>query len=266
MSAHPTHEQVQAEYETVWHNLDGRPIEGLIDLPLMTDPELQAAMRLFLVFANAAYSTDFRLFCLLLCHMVKVSMEHGTSGVSAHAYGLLGFTLGPVFHRYREGYRFTKLGCDLVEKHGFVAYQAKVYYTMGVVAGWTQPIATAIDFYRAAFRAAIETGDLIVACSSMIQSVTFLLMRNDPLDAVGRESESGLDFARKARFREIADAIVSQQRLIAAMQGRTTTFSTFSDAQFDEAAFEAQLTEDRAIASVSYWIFNCKRDFWPAST
>ena len=28
------------------------------------------------------------------------------------------------------------------------------------------------------------------------------------------------------------------------MQGRTATFSTFSDAQFDEAAFEAQLTGD----------------------
>ena len=27
------------------------------------------------------------------------------------------------------------------------------------------------------------------------------------------------------------------------MQGRTTTFSTFNDAQFDETAFEAQLAE-----------------------
>ena len=29
---------------------------------------------------------------------------------------------------------------------------------MGMVAFWTQPIATAIDFMRAAFRTAIETG------------------------------------------------------------------------------------------------------------
>jgi predicted ATPase len=43
--AHPTWEQVQTEYETVWRTLEGRPIESLIDLPLMTDPELQAAMR-----------------------------------------------------------------------------------------------------------------------------------------------------------------------------------------------------------------------------
>jgi serine/threonine protein kinase len=44
--ARPTWEQVQAEYEAVWQTLNGRPIESLIDLPLMTDPEQQAAITL----------------------------------------------------------------------------------------------------------------------------------------------------------------------------------------------------------------------------
>jgi predicted ATPase len=45
LPAHPTQEQVQAEYESVWDTLNGRPIESLIDLPLMADPELRAAMQ-----------------------------------------------------------------------------------------------------------------------------------------------------------------------------------------------------------------------------
>src|SRR5258708_35318575 len=36
---HPTWEQVQAEYETVWQTLNGRLIESLIDLPLMRSEE-----------------------------------------------------------------------------------------------------------------------------------------------------------------------------------------------------------------------------------
>jgi len=219
-------------------------------------------MRLFFVLANAAFFTDFHLFCLLLCRMVNVSMQHGTSGVSANACGYLGFTLGPVFHRYREGYRLAKLACDLVEKHGFIASRAKVYTSMGLVAVWTQPIASAIDFTRAAFRTAIETGDLTFACYSMIHLLAYLLMRNDPLDAVWRESEMALDFVRKARFRDIADGIVYHQRLIATMQGRTATFSTFSDAQFDEAAFEAQVTDDRMNSLVcGYWIMKLQARF-----
>jgi hypothetical protein len=71
--AHPTQAQVQAEYETVWQTLNGRPIESVIELPLMTDPELQAAMQVLSVLAPPAYFTDFHLFCLLACRMVKVS-------------------------------------------------------------------------------------------------------------------------------------------------------------------------------------------------
>jgi predicted ATPase len=206
---HPTWEQVQAEYETIWRNLEGRPIETLIDLAPMTDPELRATMQVLSILLGPAYFTDSHLFCLLVCRMVNVSKQHGLCGASAHGCGWLGTILGPVFHRYSEGYRFAKLACDLVEKHGFVAYQAKAYHSMGLVALWTQPIASAIDFNQAAFRTAIETGDLTSACYSMDQSITILLLRNDPLDSVWRESERGMDFVRKARFHDVAAVIVS---------------------------------------------------------
>src|SRR5712672_2771764 len=72
-------------------------------------------------------------------------------------------------------------------------------------------------------------------------------LRNDPPDAVWRESETALDFVRKAKYGDVADITWSQQRFIATMQGRTATFSTFSDAQFDEATFEAHFTGDGII-------------------
>jgi PAS domain S-box-containing protein len=262
LPAHPTWDQVQAEYETVWQTLNGRPIESLIDLPLMTDPELQAAMQVLSVLSPPAYFTDFRLYCLQVCRMVNVSMQHGTSGPSAHAYAYCGSMLGPVFHRYRDAHRFAKLACDLVEKRGFSAYQSKVDLAMGSVAFWTQPIASAIDFMRAGFRTAIERGDLTFACYGMHGCVTGLLLRNDPLDAVWRESERALDFAREPKYGDAAHIIVSQQRFIATMQGRTATFSTFSDAHFDEATFEGQLTGDRmSLTNVWHWILKLKARF-----
>jgi PAS domain S-box-containing protein len=259
--AHPTWEQVQAEYETVWLNLDERPIESLIGLPLMTDLDLQAATRILSVLSIAASLTDFHLYCLHLCRIVNVSMQHGITAAAAPAYGWFGCILGPAFNRYRDGYRFSKLGCDLVEKHGFVAYQAKVQYAMGIVSVWTQPITTAIDFHLAAFRSATETGDLTFACYSMLHIISDPLLRNDPLDVVWRESEKNLEFITKARFRDVADTIVSEQRFIATMQGRTATFSSFSDAQFDEATFEAQLADRTPVMICRYWILKQKARF-----
>jgi PAS domain S-box-containing protein len=261
--AHPTEDQVQAEIETLGQALGARSIESLIDLPLMIDPELVAATQMLSDLTVPAYFADQRLFCLLPFRTVKISLQHGISSDSAYAISNLGFMLGfERFRRYRDGYRFAKLACDLVEKHGFIAIRAKVYVASGVVAAWTRPIATAIDFGQAGFRAAIDTGDLTYACLSAYETILHLLVRNDPLDVVWRESETELDFVQKARYRDAADIIVIQQRFIAAMQGRTATFSTFSDAQYDEAAFEARFAGGRNLMTICwYWIVKLKARF-----
>ncbi len=262
MPAHPTQEQVQAEYEMVRQTLDGRSIESLMDLPLMNDPELLAAMEVLSYLMTPAYFTDFRLYCLQMCRMVNVSLQHGVSGASVAAFAHWMSGPGWVFHRYDEAYRFASLACDLVEKHGFLAGQAKVYGSTGTAAVWTQSIATAIVFNRKSFRAAMETGDPTYACFGMLRVVPLLLLRNDPLDLVWRESEVALEFVRKAKFGDGADIIVSQQRFIATMQGLTATFSTFNDAQFDEATFEARFTEFRIpLLPCWYWILKLKARF-----
>ncbi|MDB4874324.1 MAG: multi-sensor signal transduction multi-kinase [Gemmatimonadetes bacterium] len=262
LPAHPTGEQVQAEYESVVRTIEGHSTESLIDLPLMTDPELQAAVQMLSVLGPPAYFTDFRSFCLIACRTVTIGMQHGISDASTLGFALLGFISGPVFHRYGDGWRFARLACDLAEKHRFIANQPKIYHATGTVAFWTQPIATGIDFMRATTRAAIETGDLTFACYGMHQLVPGLLLRNDPLDAVWRESETALQVALAAKYGDTVDIIRSQQRFIAAMQGRTASFSTFSDAQFDEVAFEARLTRDGMPLTVCfYWILKLKARF-----
>src|SRR5208337_2815335 len=169
---------------------------------------------------------------------------------------------GWVFHSYDEAYRFARLACDLVEKHGFVASQARVYASAAVATAWTQSITTAIDCNRKAIRAAIEAGDPAFACFPMSVSVPYLLLRNDPLEVLWHEAEMELEFTRKVKFADIADIIVSQQRFIATMQGRTAAFSTFSDAQFDETSFEQRLTGDRMpLLMCSYWVLKLQARF-----
>jgi predicted ATPase len=120
---------------------------------------------------------------------------------------------------------------------------------------WTQPIEVGIDLIRMAFRAGVESGDLSFACYSCMHLVADLLVKGVPLDDVWRESEVCLDFIRKGKYRDAAEVIVSQQQFLRNLRGQTANFSTFSDADFDEQSFEAQLTEDRMTVMVSrYWI------------
>ncbi len=228
----------------------------------MTDPEMQAVMRVLAALIGPALYTNKNLVYLHLCHMVNVSLKFGTTDASTHGYVWFGLILGPLFHRYADGYRFGKVACELVEKRKFLAYKAKMYFCMEIICCWTQPVQTAINFIRAAFDAAVETGDLTFACYSCNHLVTDLLLQGVHLDEVWRESEKCLHFDRKIKFRDAADIIVSQQRFIQNMRGKTLTFSSFSDAQFDEVAFESQLTEDRMATMVCwYWILKLEARF-----
>ncbi len=253
---HPTSAEVQAEYERVWNTLGNRAIESLVDLPAMTDAEIESVLRVLVDLYAPAYLTDgANLYILITCIIVNLTLAHGTSESSAHGYAWFGWILGPAFHRYEEGYRFGKLACDLAEGRGFVARQGRLYYAMGLISSWRQPIETAIEYYRKAIRRGVETGDLFWAGYSDAQLIARLLLRGNALDEVWEESERFLAFNQRTRYGDAVDVILSQQRYIAAMRGLTGSPSSFTDAHFEETAFEAQLTGERMSTMVCwYWI------------
>ena len=258
---HPTREEVQTEYQALQRNLEGRQLEDLIDLPPMTDPEALAAMRLLTTLHESAYFTDINLSCLHPCRMLNLSIRYGICGATAQACGFLAFYVGPSIGSYAEGHRLAKLACELVEKRGFAAVRAPVYFMMGLVSVWTEPLALSLEHMRASFRSATETGELTFACYITYHIVKTLLLRNDPLDTVWDESQRCLAFVRRAGFRDFADMIACQQRFVAMMQGRTASFSTFSDAEFDEATFEAALAERMPLLVCLHWILKLKARF-----
>ncbi len=261
--AHPTWEDVQAASEEVWQSLDGRPIESLIDLPLMADPELQAITQVLSALTPSAFTTDIRLWCLVVSRVVKIGIEHGTSEASAHSCGDWGAAIGHIFHRFGEADHFTTLACDLVEKHGFIACSAKVHNARGCIALFSQPVSVALDCMKTVIRTGVETGDLTFASIGQQQCITALLLRNDPLDMVWRESETALRFVCEARiYSDFTETIECQRRFIATMQGRTLNFSTFNDAEFDETKYEAKLTGKRRPTVIwRYWILKLKARF-----
>jgi PAS domain S-box-containing protein len=255
MPARPSGDEVHAEYRKIWRNLGDRQIESLIDLPRTSSPEVRAAMRVLTALTSPAFCTDRNLFYLQIFQMVNLSLTRGMTNASPHGYGWLGWILGHEFRRHDDSYRFGKLALDLVDKRGFDIDPAKVQYAMGLIVSWMKPLAISIPFFRAAFRSGVETGDLIYATYAASEILIRLILTGVALDEVWRESERLMGLANRIGFREATDLIVSQQRFIAAMRGRTASLSTFTDAAFDEPAFEAAFTADRMPLMVAwYWI------------
>jgi PAS domain S-box-containing protein len=253
-SPHPITDEVRSEYDRIWHLVGNRSIEELVDLPLMRNPEVRATLDVLTEVVTPALFTDENLLSLVICRMVNLSLEHGNSDGSCFAYVWLGMILGPHFGDYRAGFRFGRLGYDLVEKRGLHRYQARAYMSFGnLVMPWTRHIRAGRDLVRRAFDTANKIGDLTFAAYSCNNLNTNLLATGDPLGDAQREAENGLDFARKARFGLVIDIITAQLGLIRTLRGLTPEFGSFNDERFNESQFEDHLQSDPRLALPECW-------------
>ena len=266
-SPHPTEETVRREYEWLWRQLGSRPIEALIDLPAMSNPDWRATMDVLAEVMSCPFFTDMNLRCLVVGRMANLSLEHGNCDASCYAYVWLGMTLGPHFGDYRAGFRFGKLSVDLVEKRGLDRFKARVEVSFGYrVIPWTQHLRTGRTLVRHAIDAAQEVGDLTFASYSRNCWISLLLFNGDPLSDAQQEAEYALEFVRKMRFGLMVDAITGQLRLIRTLRGLTPKFGAFRGDWFDEDRFEQHLEGDPgvAIAACFYWINKLQAHFYAA--
>ena len=196
------------------------------------------------------------MFRLVVCRMANISLQHGNSDGSCLAYAWLGSVLGTHFGDYQAGYRFGRLGLDLVERRGLDRFRARVFLVFAVhVANWTQQLSTGRGLLRRSFEAAQQAGDLSYAAYSCTDLITNLLASGDPLDDVEREAMHGLEIVEKARFGLIIDVSVGQLRLIRTLRGQIPALPSIHRGELDEAGFEQSLENPRlAIAACFYWI------------
>src|SRR5262244_1128132 len=265
-SPHPTEEEARREYERMWALLGSREIEELIDLPVMSDPVSLAMLDVLTKIVPPALYTDANLCSLAICRAVNLSLEHGNTDASCSAYVSLGAVVaGPRFGDYAAGFRFGRLGCDLVEQRGVQRFKARTCMTFGsLVMPWTKHVRTGRAVVRRAFEVAHASGDLTYAAYSCNYLITNLLAAGDPLVDVQREAEAGLEFAEKARFGLVIDRFVAQLGLIRTLRGLTPLFGCFNDERFDELRVERHLSSNPMLASPEcwYWIRKLQARFF----
>jgi PAS domain S-box-containing protein len=250
----PTRDEVMREYDRIWSLLGSRQIEELVDLPLTTDPDVLDVLDVCTEVVTPSLFFDENLCSLVICHMVNLSLEHGNSDASCFAYVWFAIIGGPRFNNYKAGFRFGRLGYELVEKRGLRRYQARTYMSFGnIVMPWAEHALGGRDLVRRAFDAAYRIGDLTFAAYSWNELITNFLTVGDPLAEVQPEAEDGLAFAQRARFGLVVDLITTQVQLIRTLRGLTPKFGCFNDKEFDEAQFERHLASNAVLGLPEFW-------------
>ncbi|WP_437853931.1 AAA family ATPase [Sorangium sp. So ce363] len=241
---HPSGAQIDEETERVWQALGDRAIEDLIHLPPMTDPEIKLTMGVLQAMDAPAFFVDADLLYLIVLRMVQLSLRHGNAEPSALAYAAFARLIGPRFGRYKEGYLFGKLGCDLADRSGLLTTKSAVFSYLGqTVVFWTRHYREASWYTRAGFSAGVESGDLNRACFNCMWDALFPLLSGEPLEDVLHEVEERLGFMRSAGYAFAHGVLLGGHAMIQTLRGRPVRFSMLDGSELDPPAFEAQLEE-----------------------
>jgi tetratricopeptide (TPR) repeat protein len=223
--------------------LRGRKIADLTRLPKMSNPRLEAVVRLINAMGKAAYQVRPELCVAISTKSVNLCLKHGNTRDCAVGYMVYGSIFqGGVLGNHPVGDDFGRLVLNLVEQHGNTSQRAEVHFVVGYFGtSWMRPVREAEALWRIAYQAGLETRDLFHTGCAAAGIIMSYHMRGVPMDEVLAESERCLEFLRRVGQREPVAVITAVRQFIRNLRGQTLGRDSFADDSFDEEAHVRQL-------------------------
>ncbi|MDY7233151.1 trifunctional serine/threonine-protein kinase/ATP-binding protein/sensor histidine kinase [Hyalangium rubrum] len=262
MQPHPSWEEAAAAREEVQTLLGTRPIESLIELPLMTDADMKPVMSVLARLFPSAYFTDNNLLILHVCRMVSLSLRYGNTNESVIGYSSLGVLLGKFFKSYQEGYAYGALACALVDRYNLSNERVRALFNLEMISYWCRPLAAAHEHALSSFQHAVQTNNYLFACYIVGHIVWNRLAMGHSLDDVAQDTVARMDFMRKTGFVGVEETTLIVLRYVQQLRGRSPSFGTLDGEGFEERAFEAGLTPAHMSSMVcQYWLSKMQARF-----
>ncbi|MEG4577356.1 AAA family ATPase [Microcoleus sp. N3A4] len=149
--------------------LQDRSIEELVNLPVMTDIDTQAAMQLLGMLFSPINQTVPSLLPLLSSTMVSLSLQFGNAPVSTVGYLIHSVVLCNFLGDVKTGYRFGKLALNLLDLFNATEFKSQI---LAVFTAWIQhhqeAIRARIPMSKDGYIAGMETGDFLYASYSIL--------------------------------------------------------------------------------------------------
>ncbi|MEG4146679.1 AAA family ATPase [Microcoleus sp. Pol12B5] len=150
--------------QSLAEQLSGRKIEELIDLPVMSDPQTQAAMPILAMLFAPILQGIPGLVPLLSSTMVSLSLSFGNAPASTVGYAIHGLVLSAFLGEAKTGYSFGKLALSLLDRVNAREFKCITHNMFGAFIQHHQNAMRAgIPTLKEGFMAGMETGDFLNA-------------------------------------------------------------------------------------------------------
>jgi predicted ATPase/tRNA A-37 threonylcarbamoyl transferase component Bud32 len=160
----PNEALISKALQTLAGQLQDRQIEELVDLPLMTNSQTQAAMQLSRMLPAPIFQGMTGLLPLLSSTMVSLSLSFGNAPASTVGYAMHGMVLCAFLEEVETGYGFGQLALSLLDRFNVSEFKSIILLLFG---GWIQhrqeALLATIPTLKEGYRLGMETGDFVDA-------------------------------------------------------------------------------------------------------
>ncbi|MEG4585593.1 AAA family ATPase [Microcoleus sp. MOSTC5] len=164
LPAEPDEAKIGTALQALAGTLGGRKIEELVDLPVMTNPQTQAAMQLSGMLFPPVFQGMPGLLPLLSSTMVSLSLSFGNAPASTVGYAMHGMVFCAFLQEVETGYCFGRLALNLLDRFNVPEFKSIILLLFG---GWIQhrqeALLATIPTLKEGYRLGMETGDFVDA-------------------------------------------------------------------------------------------------------
>ena len=196
--------------------LSGKRIEDLAALPQMTDPYKLAAMQILTLLTPAASQVGSLYFPLAVLALVQLSVKYGNSPFAAYGYNLYGAILCDKFGDIEGGYKFGRLGIELLNKMDAESLKCKVNNLFNsMICYFKEPAKTTIKPLYENIHIGLDTGDIEYASYSAFHLSEHLFLIGENLDVIENKIVKYIDIIEKLNAEVVAITIKAiRQRIL----------------------------------------------------
>lgn len=231
--------------------LKGR-YDHLAHLKEMSDPERIAAMNLLFAVVPSTFFTNKKVYFLLMCRAIQLSLKYGNTPASAAVYSAYGMILANTRGKARKGYNIGKVGLKLSERYNISSIKSKTYTVFGGVLCQFAGNSREGEAYLAkALRHGLDAGDYVFASYAIGAHINALYSRA-PLGEFARTLADYAVVLDTTKDEFVKKNIQLFQQWILALQGRSAEPDSFSGAGFEEELFLEEIRREETSATTLF--------------